>query len=97
MNKLIWQLFEMIRELLPATHENQQRLAKWSSDFHAAADPEQHPGDKPSDKAIGLEHEADLDPEQEAELEELENEGGHSHIEIERSSRGAPPKRKKRK
>lgn len=71
MNKLIWQLFEMIRELLPPTRENTERLAKWAHTFKAEGfeDP------PPPELELPTSHE-ELDPEHELELEELENEGG---------------------
>jgi hypothetical protein len=49
MKNLVWELFEMLREVLPATASNTRRLAKWAEDFHAEVDdphdpvPETHP------------------------------------------------------
>ena len=32
--RLIWQLFEMVRELMPVTAANTERFQKWSEVFH---------------------------------------------------------------
>ena len=35
MNKLVWELFEMIKELLPVTEANTKRFTEWAGRFHA--------------------------------------------------------------
>ena len=42
--RLIWELFEMVRELMPTTEANTRRFQEWSAKFHemehgAGADP----------------------------------------------------------
>ena len=32
--RLIWELFEMVRELMPATAANTERFQRWSAKFH---------------------------------------------------------------
>jgi len=32
--KLIWELFEMVRELMPVTEANTRRFQEWSARFH---------------------------------------------------------------
>jgi hypothetical protein len=32
--RLIWELFEMVRELMPATAANSERFQRWSEKFH---------------------------------------------------------------
>jgi len=32
--KLIWELFLFVRELMPATADNTRRLAEWAAHFH---------------------------------------------------------------
>ena len=32
--ELIWELFEMVRELMPVTAANTERFQKWSEKFH---------------------------------------------------------------
>jgi hypothetical protein len=90
MNKLVWQLFEMIRELLPPTADNTKRLAEWAQayrralgDPHASAAPEEET-EPPFDPE-------ELDPDQEHELRELESDDVPM-----RFGRGAPPKKKRR-
>jgi hypothetical protein len=60
MNKLIWQLFEMIRELLPPSADNTRRLAEWAQQFHLEAKAE--------------DPEPPFEPDQEHELAELDDE-----------------------
>jgi hypothetical protein len=64
MNKLLWQLFEMLREVLPVTEANTKRLAEWATEFRAL---EALPA-KPAEETEPL----PFDPDQEEELEELE-------------------------
>ena len=80
MNKLVWQLFEMLREVLPVTEANTKRLAEWAAQFRALE------AAKPADKPAEETEPPPFDPDQEEELEELE----------EAPSRGKPPKRKHR-
>ena len=32
--RLIWELFEMVRELMPVTEANTKRFTEWSARFH---------------------------------------------------------------
>ncbi|HKD77905.1 MAG TPA: hypothetical protein VKB76_20530 [Ktedonobacterales bacterium] len=32
--RLIWELFEMVRELMPVTEANTKRFTEWSAKFH---------------------------------------------------------------
>jgi hypothetical protein len=66
MNKLLWQLFEMLREVLPVTEANTKRLAEWAAQFRALE------AAKPADKPAEETEPPPFDPDQEEELEELE-------------------------
>jgi hypothetical protein len=37
MDKLIWELFLMVRELMPVTAENARRFGDWAARFHEIA------------------------------------------------------------
>jgi len=68
MNKLIWQLFEMIRELLPPTADNTKRLAEWAQRYRVEF------GDPMAEERAVKEEDPEppFEPEHEAELEELD-------------------------
>jgi len=38
--RLIWQLFEMVRELMPVTEVNTRRFTEWAAQFHQMEHPE---------------------------------------------------------
>jgi hypothetical protein len=72
MNKLVWQLFEMLREVMPPSAENTKRFAEWAQAFRAeCGDPAELEGKAEHAKA---EEDPDppFDPDQEDELEELD-------------------------
>jgi hypothetical protein len=33
MNRLLWRLFEMVKEVMPATEANAKRFAEWAAEF----------------------------------------------------------------
>jgi hypothetical protein len=70
MNKLIWQLFEMLREILPPTRENTQRLAEWAQRFHLEAGDPQAATEAPKAQESD---EPPFDLDQEHELAELDD------------------------
>ena len=37
--KLIWELFLFVRDLVPATEDNTRRLTEWARTFHGMHDP----------------------------------------------------------
>ena len=42
-DELIWELFEMVREVMPATAANSERFQRWSGKFHEVeADEDRH-------------------------------------------------------
>ena len=57
--RLIWELFEMVKELLPVTEANTRRFTEWSARFHEmevggddrhqAVDVADHDEDEPED------------------------------------------------
>ena len=75
MNKLIWQLFEIVRDLVnkAPTAEDTKRLSEWASAFRIKAGDV----DKEDNKEAAEEH-PPFEPDQEAELEELEHEPAHA-------------------
>jgi len=56
--KLIWELFEMVRELLPINAANTERLTKWAQEFRGMHDPAAAPAaedtTEPSDHPAGM-------------------------------------------
>jgi hypothetical protein len=59
--RLIWELFEMVRELMPPTAANAERFQKWSEKFHEmeVASEDSH---QPVDVADADEDEPGADP-----------------------------------
>jgi len=55
MNKLVWELFEMVRELMPPTQANAERFQRWAEKFHALDNP-------PAAESPADEDEPDEDP-----------------------------------
>ena len=55
--KLIWELFLFVRELVPATEDNTKRLTEWARVFHGMHDPAAEPvsegATEPSDHPAG--------------------------------------------
>ena len=86
MNKLIWDLFEMVRELMPPTHENAMRFADWARRYQlemAAGAPSTHeaPLSMPAPEETGEDDgEPPFDPHEENELEELERGGVEARL-----------------
>jgi hypothetical protein len=92
MNKLVWQLFEMLREVLPVTEANTKRLAEWAQAYRLVAGDPHEPAPAPAEETDDPPFDPEeLDPDQEHELAELENHSGPI-----RSGRGSPPKKKRR-
>ena len=50
--RLIWRLFEMIRELMPPTAANTARFTEWAADFHAMEHPEVPPVSEDRHQAV---------------------------------------------
>jgi len=55
--RLIWELFEMVRELMPVTEANTRRFQDWSAKFH-----EMEAGSEDAHQAVDTaDHDADED------------------------------------
>jgi outer membrane biosynthesis protein TonB len=85
--RLIWELFEMVREVMPATAQNAERFNLWAAKFHEM----EHPETPPVPAAEPLpEPEPEVDEPDEPEPDEPAADP-HEH-----GVPSRPPKRKKR-